>query len=265
MDQNPPKPQKQLKVLIADDSSIVRKVIEQTAASMAIPMHIDTADNGEDCLHALTKGKFDIAFVDVYMPKLNGLEALAMTRHYGNDTFVVVMSSKADEERLKVARALKAYDYLAKPFRADDITRVINNYRRFIEQSSVLIVDDSSTVRKILSNVMDESLFNIEVDEAGDGADALAQYKKKTHDIVFLDINMPGISGLDVYHLLNKANPDIHAVLMTADRSEALAKQISAVGAPHFLYKPFYSQDVDRILHELFDLIPPELAVTAAE
>lgn len=256
---------KALKVLIADDSSIVCKVIEQTATTMAIPIQFETADNGEDCLEKLTTGNFDIAFIDVHMPKLNGLEALAMTRHYGNNTFVIVMSSKTDEERLKVARSLKAYDFLAKPFRAEDIIRVINNYQRFKKQSSVLIVDDSRTVRKVISKVLNDSLFNLELDEAGDGAAAMARYKEKTHDIVFLDINMPGISGLDVYHLLNKANPDVHAVLITGDRSETLAKQVSAVGAPYFLYKPFYSHDVDRVLHEIFNLIPPELAVAAAE
>ena len=250
-----------LKILIADDSGFVRGKVVEFAKLAPIPIQFMETDNGKDCLNALTQGVYQIAFIDVFMPQLNGLEALARSRQDGNDTFVVLMSSVVDQERFKIARALNAYDYLTKPFKPEDIINIINNYLLFQRRSSVLIVDDSSTVRKLVSKVIDGSIFNLVSEEAENGEEALAKYRDRKHDVVFLDVNMPGMDGIEVLRQLKKIEPGVRIVLISGEKSENMNEKISSLGKPHFLNKPFNARDVDRILHEVFKIRASALAV----
>lgn len=248
-----------LNILVADDCAAARRMIIDAMSSIPVQLKIIEKDNGNDCLEALSTGIFQLAFIDIYMPQMDGLEALALSRSSGDKTFVVIISSISDQERYGIAKQLNAYDYLTKPFQSTDITTIINNYIRFNTQSSVLIVDDSTTVRRVIKKVLNQCQFKLQIDEAAEGMSALTQYRKKDYDIIFLDINMPGMDGIDVLKQMRKINEDAKAILMTGDRSEKLAASVKDLGVRFFLYKPFYFADVDRVLHEWYDLKPPGL------
>jgi len=63
----------------------------------------------------MSRGGFSLAFVNVNLPELSGMEALGLVRRQGDKTFVVLMSAKVTDERLELARQLNAYEYLVKP------------------------------------------------------------------------------------------------------------------------------------------------------
>ena len=104
----------------------------------------------------------------------------------------------------------------------------------------------------------------MKITEAGDGQTALDIYKQDHVDIVFLDVNMPGLSGIETLHELRKLNDNAKVILMTADKSEKIANSVSALNVDCFLYKPFYATDVNQALHKLFGLRTPELSLLEA-
>ena len=248
-----------LKILIADDSSTIRRFVVRAIELANIPTEIVEAEDGASCLENLKSGKFDIALVDVNMPGLSGLDAVAKSREDGMDTFVVIMSTEQNPEKLQIARTLDVYEYLAKPFKQSDIVSLLDNYTRFKKPSSVLIVDDSSTIRGVIKRVLKNSIFNLQVEDVADGPSGLVAYQNGNHDIVFLDLNMPGISGLDTLAMLRKLNENLKVVLITTENNEATVKSIEASQIQGVLYKPFYPVDVDRVLHSMFGLRAPSL------
>ncbi len=250
---------KVLNVIVADDSSTIRLFIIKALKQSDYPLNITEAVDGKTCLELLSSGRFDLAFIDINMPRMSGIEAVNHSREMGVKTFITIMSSQSEPEKLDVARKLDAYAFLVKPFTADDVASIIRNYIQLTKLTSVLLVDDSRAIRAVIHRVLQNSLFHLDIEEAQDGADALISYEQKQHEIVFLDMNMPGISGSQALVQLRQLNRDVQVVLITTiqnqNRVEALARDSYA----SVLYKPFYTADVDKVLHELHGLKLPEL------
>jgi len=77
--------------------------------------------------------------------------------------------------------------------------------------------------------------------------------------MVFLDCNMPGFDGIKTLELLRQRNPDTRVIMISAERDNARVKQALARGATAFLHKPFFTADIDRVLHQALGLKMPGL------
>lgn len=106
----------------------------------------------------------------------------------------------------------------------------------------ILIVDDSDSQRKILKSILEEH----EIFEADSGLSAIESANKNLPDIIIMDIEMPGVSGLGALEVLknNKATKDI-TVVMTSETSSAFdGFRVSQLGAADLLVKPFLKEEV---------------------
>ncbi len=250
-----------LKVLVADDASTIHAFFRQTAESSPIPFEPLRAENGRQCIEFLNLGGINLAFIDVNMPDMTGMEAVGTVRYVGNKAFVTLMSTNASPRRLQVARQLKAYEFLAKPFTREDVVRILRTYCRVTIPTKALIVDDSATVRRIVTKLFANSIFNIDVTEAGDGKTAVHECETGEFDVVFLDCNMPGLDGVQTLERILERDRSAKVVMMTSERNEERRRLALDRGAFAFLYKPFYPETVDRELHRLFGLPMPFLGM----
>src|SRR5262245_15948163 len=136
-------------MLVADDSQMMQSFFKEIVERSSLPFELLTAETGKECMALLEQGGIDLAFVDVSLPEMSGMEAVSRARFKGNQTFVTLMSEKASESRLEVARHIRAYEYLVKPFTAADVEAVFRTYQRVRVRMKTLIVDDTRTMRKI--------------------------------------------------------------------------------------------------------------------
>ncbi len=117
---------------------------------------------------------------------------------------------------------------------------------------AVLIVDDDQFIRKLVATTL-EDVAGFELHEAADGMQAL-EIARDTHPaIVFLDVDMPRMDGVDACRRL-RADPECRAatiVMLTAAESEQVQRMAEDAGADLFLTKPFSPlallQLVDRL------------------
>ena len=120
-----------------------------------------------------------------------------------------------------------------------------------MEKLKVLIVDDSSVMRKIIERALRQAGLNLgDVLEASNGAEGLAEAKKGGLDIILSDINMPVMDGLEF--LKNLASVDaargVPVVMITTEGSEARVVEALSAGAKGYLRKPFTPEQVkDRV------------------
>ena len=111
------------------------------------------------------------------------------------------------------------------------------------KRNVVMVADDDLFVRKVIISALSDIA---EIVEVTDGAEVLEKYKGCTPDILFLDIHLPNISGLDLLHSLRKADVSAYVVMLSADSSEDNVRNSRLKGAKGFLTKPFRKE---RILH----------------
>ncbi|MGH6768752.1 MAG: response regulator [Xanthobacteraceae bacterium] len=255
--------QRTVSMLVADDSHLMQQIFLEAARASKLPLRVSSTDNGRDCLTLLSGGNIDLAFIDVHMPELSGTEAFWAARKQGIQTFVTLMSNPPSTEAVEMARRLKAYEFLFKPFSVGDAVAIIKTFNRLTSSSKVLIVDDSSTVRQIVQKVVKGSMFKCDITEAGDGDTALNLCRTTDFDVVFLDCNMPGLSGLSTMKRLTIMQSALKIVMISSEHDPATENEAMDCGACAFLHKPFHSEDVDRVLHAAYGLRSPTLKVTS--
>ena len=115
---------------------------------------------------------------------------------------------------------------------------------------NVLIVDDEPLARARLKRLLGQSHTSIHVQgEAGNGNDALIKIKKLQPDLVFLDVDMPGLNGIEVANQLNCLAVPPAIIFITAHPEHALdALQLNAAG---YLVKPISVKSLQHALQQL--------------
>jgi CheY-like chemotaxis protein len=108
----------------------------------------------------------------------------------------------------------------------------------------VLIVDDEPDLTAIVREYLQEQY---EVVVANDGTAALAAFRRQRPDVVFLDVNMPGPSGLEVLKQLRQADPTLPVVMVTVDTEMATVQECLRQGAFGYVPKPFDLKYVEHM------------------
>lgn len=117
-----------------------------------------------------------------------------------------------------------------------------------------LIVDDSATTRAVIRRTL--GMCGVEVEkivEAGNGRDALAMLRVGHFDMVFLDLNMPEMSGLEVTEKLRQ-DPKLAGVsvcVVSSESMESRVQQLRTAGVRGYIKKPFTPEQIRQVIHEI--------------
>lgn len=102
---------------------------------------------------------------------------------------------------------------------------------------NVLVVDDEPALRKVLNTTLAARGFTVE--EAGSAERALDLMREANFNLVLLDINMPGIGGLEACRRIRSMAPEVAIVMVTVRDAEADIVQALEAGADDYITKPF--------------------------
>ena len=109
-------------------------------------------------------------------------------------------------------------------------------------QSTVLIVDDEASIRISLRTIL--SGLGFSVVEAARGEEAISLVRTAQFDIVLLDINMPGLGGIEVCRLMRKNAPLLPIVMLTVQGSEDRKVEALDAGSDDYITKPFQLREL---------------------
>ncbi|QCO68761.1 chemotaxis protein CheY [Luteimonas yindakuii] len=118
----------------------------------------------------------------------------------------------------------------------------------------VLIVDDFSTMRRIIKNLLTDLGFNNTV-EAEDGHSALAVLRQDAVELVITDWNMPGMTGIELLRAI-RADAALRALPVLMVTAEAKREQIIEAaqnGVNGYIIKPFTAQTLEEKLNKVFE------------
>ncbi|MBI4247743.1 MAG: sigma-54-dependent Fis family transcriptional regulator [Candidatus Rokubacteria bacterium] len=110
------------RILVADDEDSLRWVLERGLRQVGYD--VTTVKDGEAAIRAFAEQPFDLVFLDIKMPGLDGLTVLERLREARPDAYVVVMTAHGTMDTAIKAMQRGAYDYLAKPFDLDEVLLV---------------------------------------------------------------------------------------------------------------------------------------------
>ena len=106
------------RVLVADDSSTMRKIILRSLSAVGVPAAVEASD-GEEAVSLFKPGDFDLVLTDWNMPGKNGLEVIREIRAQDEKVPIIMVTTEAEKSRVLEAIQAGVSDYLVKPFTAD--------------------------------------------------------------------------------------------------------------------------------------------------
>lgn len=104
----------------------------------------------------------------------------------------------------------------------------------------ILVVEDDAFSRKLITNVIKD----YEITDVGSGKDALSAYALYAPDVVLLDIEMPGMNGIEVLKEIVQADKESYVVMLTSHTNANIVKEAVLLGAKGYIAKPFSKEKV---------------------
>ncbi|HNR12681.1 MAG TPA: response regulator [Thermodesulfobacteriota bacterium] len=115
--------------------------------------------------------------------------------------------------------------------------------------SGLLLVEDNETFRMYLTEILRDHFPAMDIEEASDGSEARGAIDKHSPDLIFMDINLPGESGLELTRQIKARYPDVVVAILTAYDLPEYRAVASQAGADYFMVKG------SAIIDDILDLI----------
>jgi two-component system chemotaxis response regulator CheY len=116
-----------LRVLVVDDSTVMRKLIIRSLNAVGVT-DIEEASDGERAIQAFGEGNFNLVLTDWNMPKTSGLEVVKAIRATNSEIPIIMVTTEAERVRVQDAIQAGVTDYLAKPFEAETLRLKLARY-----------------------------------------------------------------------------------------------------------------------------------------
>ena len=172
--ENSETPSAALKILVADDQRLIRKILEKTLGGEG--REIVFAENGEEAVAAFERESPDLVIMDIMMPVMDGYEATRTIKEKAGESFVpvIALTSLEDEESLAKCIAVGADDFLSKPFtptilnaKIDSLMRIRALYDTVNEQKNVLgaLNEEKDVEMKFAEKIYSQIVYQGSMDE----------------------------------------------------------------------------------------------------
>jgi len=212
---------------------------------------VSTANDGFEAIDTVKEKFFDIIFMDIKMPVLNGVETYKKIKKINEKVVIIMMTAYAVEDLIQDALKEGAYGVIYKPLDFEKILSLIEESKNSKQGGLILIVDDDPGICTTLKNIFVKKGYEVGISSTGE--DAIAKVQEKSFDLIFIDMKLPSLNGLETYLELRKINPELTAIIMTAYHQEMddLVQEAINNSAYTCLNKPLNIEDMLVLINEI--------------
>lgn len=235
---------KKYKILVVDDSKTFNQKISDALNKLGHT--ITQSYTLKDTKDFIEKNEYDFILLDLILPDGEGNE-LIDTMSNELKSKVIVLTGDNDNQRRNYIFESGILDYFSKTTPTHKIIEDIKNLLCKVEENSfinILLVDDSSFMRKMLRDILTPKNFNIY--EAKNGIDGIEVLEKEDIHLMILDYEMPIMNGID---MIEKVKSDIRflelpIIMLSGNDDKNIIARALKNGASDFLKKPFATEEL---------------------
>ena len=232
-------------ILVVDDLRSIRLTLGGILEDEG--HRVVTVEDGYQAIEAVRKTHFDVIFMDIKMPGINGIQTFREVKKIDPRAAVIMMTAYSVEDLVKEALEEGAYAIVYKPFDIDKIMTIIEELLH--EKILILVVDDQFTDRETLKAILEDKGYRVAI--ARDGAQAIQMVKERHYDIIFLDIRLPDMDGVETFEQVKGIDPKAAVIMMTGYTEADLVKRAVNTGAYTCIHKPFDMEEVIALVEHL--------------
>ncbi|MDB6132885.1 MAG: multi-sensor hybrid histidine kinase [Verrucomicrobiales bacterium] len=260
-----------LRILIVDDNATNRWVLKMQIESWGmVPV---TAENAAQALEQINAGeRFDLAIVDVIMPGMDGYELAAEIRRHRSEQELPILVLTSVGERGRDSKSLGLSGVLTKPVKVLPLFNAVRNILTAAYSPRKAAADSPSDDQpgaarplRILvaeDNPVNQRVVNLHLNRMGysaitvsNGLEALHAVEEGEFDVILMDVQMPGMDGMEAAREICRRYPPDTRPWMIALTANALGSdrdECLAAGMDDYLSKPVRSENLLRALRTAY-------------
>ena len=231
-----------IRILIVDDDLGTAETLGDILEASGY--EVELAADGPSALARFAAKAFDVVFLDIKMPGMDGVEVFRRMKRLG-EVPAVMMTAYALPDLIAEAVHEGVVAVLAKPL---PVQKVLEFLAALTPGGPILIVEDEASLAESLQDLLQS--HGHAVSWTATGAEALAAIRRQQPEVVLLDVKLPNGNGYEVLQAIRKEYPATVVIMMTGYGQElkAVVDQSLAAGAQECLNKPF---DIAQVLRAI--------------
>jgi len=231
-----------IRILVVDDDIGTAETLGDILEASGY--EVELAAGGPEALARFAAKPFDVVFLDIKMPGMDGVEVFRRMKRLG-EVPAVMMTAYALPDLIAQAVREGVVAVLAKPL---PVERVLHFLASLTPGRPILIVEDDASLAESLQDLLRSHGHT--VSWVATGSEALAAVRREQPDVVLLDIKLPNGNGYEVLQAIRTEFPATAIIMMTGYGQElkALVDKSLAAGALECLSKPF---DIAQVLRAI--------------
>jgi two-component system chemotaxis response regulator CheY len=249
-------------ILVVDDELVFCELLKTLLKSHG--HEVLTANGGRQALEVFKQHRPQITMLDLHMPEMDGLEVLRQIRAIDTKAAVMILTAWGSDVMELQARRLGVTDFLSKSLSLDTIVASLQRglmqsaqdvrapkppeektrapFGR-LEPDTILLVDNTPQTSQHLSRFLSQRGYQVHM--AHDGPTVLELVAQVRPQLVVMDMDLPGLNGMEVLRTLRAKKYTGGFVMMTASQDDTLLKAAFDLGSVDILGKPL---DPERLL-----------------
>lgn len=243
------------KILYAEDNPVnqqlVRNLVRRAGAD------IDVVNNGVEAILYFLENKPDLILMDIQMPLIGGVTVTKLLRAYGYDVPVIACTANVMANEKEAYLKVGFNDCVEKPINRPHFYEVLSRFRSAEEgtkfEGKVLVAEDNEVNQVVIKRYLNK--LGAVVSLANDGESAFEQASKETFDIIFMDLQMPKLNGLEAGKKLMSSGCETPIYALTADPDKQTQYECEAVGFCGVLLKPIDKVAIKNTLTDHLKII----------
>jgi FixJ family two-component response regulator len=239
-------------ISIVDDDESVRRTTKLLIGSFGLQAAV--FESAESYLSSGQVVETACLVADIKMPGMNGLDLQSHLTAAGYNIPTIFITAYDDEESRGRAVKAGAVAFLGKPFNDEQLIRAIRSAQ--LEECSVpkliLIVDDDESIRRTTRLLIESFGFQAAVFESAE--DFLKSEDRNRASCLLVDLQMPGMDGLQLQSQLAAMGSSIPIIFITAHESQESRRRAMQAGAVAFLGKPFSDEELLQTIRTALEI-----------
>ncbi len=211
-------------IMIVDDNVNLCRTLSYILQGKGYDVTI--ANDGSEAIEkARVRKCFDIVFMDIKMPMMDGVETYKQIKKIIPEITVVMMTAYTADDLIQKALEEGAYAVIYKPIDIDKAITLLEKAKEQRSRALILVVDDDTATCTTFKKILKKQGYNVGIAQTGE--EAIALVREEIYDIHFIDMKLPTIDGLETHQTIRKIRPEAITIIITA-YAEEKHEQINA-------------------------------------
>lgn len=253
-----------MRILLAEDSVSNRLLIQSYLKKT--PCELDLAENGELAVDMFKAVRYDLVFMDMEMPIMDGYTAVREIRRWEEAcempaTPIIALSAHETKEDMRKSLEAGCTAHLIKPVKKAVFLQALHAHTNYVAcPLRILFAEDSISSRTFIQSYFKETPHQVEAAE--NGRIAVERYKAGRYDLVLIDMEMPVMDGYTATREIRQweqeqGRPPMPIIALTAYAREEDAQKCLEAGCTAYLSKPITKATLLAALSEYATQLTP--------